>query len=62
MRFVGIETHTAKKNMQKMKYHSYNELLIFFHSRLEGLYSSLHYYVDNYYKIHMKHIVKKSTL
>ena len=48
MRFIGIETHTAKKNMQKMEYHSYNELLIFFHSRLEGLYSSLHYYVDNY--------------
>ena len=48
MRFIGIETHTTKKNMQKMEYHSYNELLIFIHSRLEGLYSSLHYYVDNY--------------
>ena len=48
MRFIGIETHTAKKNMQKMEYHAYNELLIFFHSCLEGLYSSLDYYVNNH--------------
>ena len=37
MRFIGTETHRGKKNMEKMEYHSYNELLIFFHSRLEGL-------------------------